>query len=296
MDTDDNRAVYQRFVSEVLEQGHVELADELVADNVVSHAPMPEQLPGREGLKHALRKFQAAFSNLRIEVRDMIAEGDKVVGHFTVSAVHSGDFMGMAATGENIKYDEMAIVRFEHGKIAEHWSVADTFAMLQKIGATRRVEPEVDTHPNLIPVAQTEVIKKFFSDYAERFNRSLSGQPVDTKAVASSFADHFVEASPNGVNGGKNGRMFRWTIPGGFAHYRKIGTTRMDIDDIEVESIDPMHALAKVRWDSRYEKDGKSDRIEFDVTYLIHFEGATPKIFAYITGDEERVLKEHGLS
>ncbi len=297
MDTDENRAIYERFVREVLENGHLERADELVAQDVVSHSPMPEQLPGRDGFKQSLRQFHAALSELRIEIRDMIAEGPKVVGYFRVSAKHTGNFMGIAATGERVEYDEMAIVRIERGVIVEHWSVADMFDMLQKIGAAKRVEAVVqDTYPNLIPLAQAEVIKQFFDEYADRFNRSLAGEPVETRAVADSFADHFVEASPAGVNGGKNGRMFRWTIPGGFAHYRKIGTTQMNVENVEVETIDPMHALAKVKWDSRYEKDGKRDRIEFDVTYLLHFENAKPKIFAYITGDEERVLKDHGLS
>lgn len=296
MDIQENRAIYERFVREVIEQGHVELIDELVSENVVSHSPMPGQTPGREGLKHSFRQFHAAFANLRIEIRDVIAEGEKVVGYFTVSGVHHGDFMGIPATGENIQYDEMAIVRIDGGKIAEHWSVADTFAMLQKIGATKKVEPEYDTHPNLIPIAQAQVIKQFFSEYAERFNRSLAGEHVEARDVATSFADHFVEASPAGVNGGKNGMLFRWLIPAGMAHYKKIGTTSMTIENVEVETIDPMHAMAKVHWDSSYEKDGKSDHIEFDVTYLLHFEGAKPKIFAYITGDEEKVLKEHGLS
>jgi steroid delta-isomerase-like uncharacterized protein len=296
MDSQENRAIYERFVREVIEQGHVERIDELVAEDVVSHSPVPGQTPGREGLKHSFRLFHAAFADLRIETRDVITEGEKVVGYFTVSGMHQGDFMGIPATGENIQYDEMAIVRIDGGKIAEHWSVADTYAMLQKISATKKVEPAIDTHPNLIPIAQAQVIKQFFDEYAERFNRSLAGEHVEARDVAGSFADHFVEASPAGVNGGKNGMLFRWLIPAGMAHYKKIGTTSMNIENVDVETIDPMHALAKVHWDSSYEKDGKSDRIEFDVTYLLHFEGAKPKIFAYITGDEERILKEHGLS
>jgi predicted ester cyclase len=296
MNTPENRAIHERFVREVIEQGQLERIDDLVSENAMSHSPMPGQAPGREGLKHSFRQFHAAFGNRRVEIRDVIAEGDKVVGYFTVSAVHQGDFMGIPATGENIQYDEMAIVRIEGGKITEHWAVADTFAMLQKIGATKRVEPVVDTHPNLIPIAQAQVIKQFFDEYAERFNRSLAGEHIEARDVAGSFAEHFVEASPAGVNGGKNGMLFRWLIPAGMAHYKKIGTTRMNIDNVDVETIDPMHALAKVHWDSSYEKDGKSEHIEFDVTYLLHFEGAKPKIFAYITGDEAKILREHGLS
>jgi hypothetical protein len=140
-------------------------------------------------------------------------------------------------------------------------------------------------------------VGEFFEQYAERFNRSLAGEKVEAKEVAESFADHFVEAGPGGVNGGKNGLLFRMMIPRGFAHYRKIGTTQMKVAALSVEPIDDRHVLAKVHWDSRYrKKDGSDDRIEFDVTYLLHFEDGEPKIFAYITGDEERILKEHGLS
>lgn len=295
--TSENGAIYQRFVREVLEHGQIELVDEFVSENVLSHAPMPGQPPGREGVKQGFRQFHDAFSNVQIDIRDVIAEANKVVGHFTVSAVHDGEFMGIPASGQHVKYDEMAIVRMESGKIVEHWSVADTFEMLQKMGAAKFVEPIAEnTHPDLIPLAQAQVIKKFFREYADRFNRSLHGESVDAGEVAGSFAKHFVEASPAGVSAAKNGTLFRWMIPNGFARYRKIGTTNMSIDNIEVESIDLMHALAKVHWESDYEKDGKRDHIAFDVTYLLQFEGSKPKIFAYITGDEEKVLKEHGLS
>jgi hypothetical protein len=150
--------------------------------------------------------------------------------------------------------------------------------------------------PTELPAEQSRRVAAFFADYADRFNRSLAGQEVDPKEVAKSFARHFVEASPAGVHGGKNGLLFRWMIPRGFAHYRKIGTTRMHVTDIALDALDPLHALAKVHWEARYmKKDGVHERIDFDVTYLLHFEHGEPKIFAYITGDEQGMLREHGL-
>jgi predicted ester cyclase len=272
MSTHENRAIYERFVREVLEQGNLAAIDELVAESA------------REAITHELRAFHAAFADRTLTVRDTVAEADKVVGHFGVSALHQGDFLGMAATGERIEYSGMSFARLEHGKIAEHRSVHDT-------------EPLRSAQPSLLELAQKDVARRFFAEYADRFNRSLAGEHVDAREVADSFADHFVEASPTGVNGGKNGMLFRWIIPSGFAHYRKLGTTSMNIENVEVETIDPMHALAKVHWDSSYtKKDGEHDHIEFDVTYLLHFQGAKPKIFAYITGDEEKVLRDHGLS
>jgi predicted ester cyclase len=296
MSTEENRAAYERFCQEVLVQGRLDAIDELVDASVVSHSPFPGQAPGRAGFRQAFAQFRAAFDGLRFTVRDIVAGGEKVVGYFTVTGVHRREFLGFAATGKTISYDEMVIVRIANGKIVEHWSVADTLAMMQALQGAGEIATQSTPHSEAMPETQLEQVKAFFARYAERFNRSLAGEKVDPKDVAESFAKHFVEASPSGVAGGKNGLVFRWMIPRGFAHYKKLGTTQMEIADLVIEPLDALHALAKVRWDSRYQKkDGTGDRIEFDVTYLLHFEGGEPKIFAYITGDEERILREHGL-
>jgi predicted ester cyclase len=294
---EENRAAYDRFCQEVLVRGELEAIDELVDPAVVSHSPFPGQAPGREGFKQALAQFRAAFADIQLAVRAIVAGDDRVVGHFSVTAVHRGEFMGIPATGKTVAYDEMAIVRFEGGRIVEHWSVADTLAMMQTLGAVREASPRVETPAPPLSDAQLARVKSFFASYAERFNRSLQGEKVVVDDVAGSFASHFVEASPTGVHGGKNGLLFRWMIPRGVAHYKKIGTRQMRIAGLEVEALDPLHALAKVHWDSRYTKrDGSGARIAFDVTYLLHFEDGEPKIFAYIAGDEERALREHGIS
>ena len=142
-----------------------------------------------------------------------------------------------------------------------------------------------------------ERLERFFADYAERFNRALAEPPVvDVEGTAAAFAGCFVEASPRGVTCGKNDDTFRATIPQGAEFYRSIGTTSMRITSLEVTPLDGYHTMAKVRWDSRYrKKDGREERIEFDVIYLVQTLGDTTKISAYITGDEQKALREKGL-
>lgn len=296
---EQNRAAYERFCHEVLVQGNLDVIDQLVDVLVVSHAGFPGQAPGREGFKAAFAQFRAAFPELQVSIRDILSAGEKLVGYFGVTGVHRGELFGIPATGKTVSYDEMVIVRFADGLIVEHWAVADTLAMMQALGAVSPAPPARAKRSagSALPEPQVERVKAFFARYADRFNRSLEGESVDPKDVADSFASHFVGATPAGVSGGKNGLLFRWMIPRGFAHYKNIGTRSMDITDLALEAIDPQHALAKVRWDSRYTKgDGSDDRIEFEVTYLLHFEEGDPKIFAYISGDEERILREHGVS
>jgi hypothetical protein len=145
---------------------------------------------------------------------------------------------------------------------------------------------------------QAAVIRRFFAAYARRTNNALRARPkVDIPAVRRAFADYFVEASPAGVFGGKNGLRFRLLIPRGFAFYRKIGATSMEVSSLRVTRLDPLHFLARVGWDTRYvTRKGARKRIRFTNLYLLHFHKGKPQIFAYITGDEQKVLRQHGLT
>jgi steroid delta-isomerase-like uncharacterized protein len=130
-----NKSVCKRFFEELHNKGNLEIIYELVDPNVVSHDPFPGQAQGAQGLKETMKIFRTAFPDLRVEVNDTIAEGDKVMNKFTVTGTHKGEFMNMAPTGKKISYEEVVILRLENGKIVEHWAVADALALMQQIGA-----------------------------------------------------------------------------------------------------------------------------------------------------------------
>jgi hypothetical protein len=142
-----------------------------------------------------------------------------------------------------------------------------------------------------------EKLKVFFAEYAARFNRSLADKPeYDIEATAGAFANFFIEASPLGVNCGHNDDEFRAMIPKGFEFYRSIGTRSMKIPSLSITPLDDYHSMVKVHWAAQYEKqDGSEKRIEFDVYYFLQMIDDKTRIFAYITGDEQKVLRENGL-
>lgn len=146
-------------------------------------------------------------------------------------------------------------------------------------------------------INHTTQLDKFFADYEARMNRALAEPPeIDVEATASAFADCFVEASPAGVNCGQNNAEFRERIPKGMAFYRSIGTKSMTITSTEVTPVDAYHMMVRAHWKAEYaKKDGSEDTINFDVVYFVQTLNDTPKIFAYITGDEQQAYKEHGL-
>ena len=138
-------------------------------------------------------------------------------------------------------------------------------------------------------------IDAFFADYEKLFNRSLK-EEVDVEKTVKSFAGCFVEASPAGIICGNNDDEFRKRIPKGYEFYKSIGTQSMTIQSKKITALDELHQMTKVDWSAGYrKKDGKEEVIDFSVLYFTQLQKGEPKIFAYITGDEQKVLKERGL-
>jgi len=130
----EHKVIFRRIYDEVFNQGILATVDELVAEEVIEHAPGPTQGPGREGFKHFVLSFRRAFPDLRITVEDLIAEGDRAVARITIRGTHHGDFMGIAPTGRAICITETNILRFQEGKIVEHWGNGDDLGLLQQLG------------------------------------------------------------------------------------------------------------------------------------------------------------------
>jgi steroid delta-isomerase-like uncharacterized protein len=138
MAVSDNVSVVRRWTAEGFGQGRVELADELVAEDFVNHNPVPGQVPGREGLKAAVRGLRTAFPDLSVHEDDVIADGDKVVLRDTISGTHGGPFAGIPPTDRPVTINRIAIFRVVDGRITESWNVVDMLGALQQLGAAPR--------------------------------------------------------------------------------------------------------------------------------------------------------------
>jgi|SRR5579859_5036238 len=130
-----NKALMKRFIADY-QTGYDEATlVELVAEDVVDHTPMPGLPPGRPGVKAIFDLFHAAFEGFRAEVHDMVAEGDKLVTRKSFHGKHTGDFLGIPATGAQVRIDLIDIVRIRDGRIVEHWNVVDQLGLLRQLGA-----------------------------------------------------------------------------------------------------------------------------------------------------------------
>ena len=133
MSTEQNKAI-RRQAYEAVNQKNLDALDEVTASDVINHSARPGQAPGLEGVKQLFSSLHAAFPDFRIDVEDMIAEGDKVVARVTGSGTHQGEFMGIAPTGNRVELSAIDIARIAEGKIVEHWSNSDQLGMMRQLG------------------------------------------------------------------------------------------------------------------------------------------------------------------
>lgn len=138
-------------------------------------------------------------------------------------------------------------------------------------------------------------VRKLFERYESFFKRSLGGD-IDTDEVASLYASDFIAASPAGVMAGKNDDQFKKAMSQGYAHYRAIGTKEMRMRNIRLSPIDEHHCVAHVAWTATYARQDQADvAIDFDVHYFIQKLDGKPKVFGWVSGDEQGLLRKHGI-
>jgi len=76
------------------------------------------------------------FSEHRIKITDLVAEGDKVAIRIATSGVHTGEWEGVPPTGRSWTNTGMAFLRVEGGKVVECEPLFDELGHLKQLGAT----------------------------------------------------------------------------------------------------------------------------------------------------------------
>lgn len=131
--SEENKATYSRAWNELVNQGNLDIVDELFAPNYVFHDPhFP--MSGREELKGFATALRQGFSDIRFTIDDMISEGDEVLKRFTLTGAHTGDFMGIPPSGKRLTLTGLTLGRLANGQIIEDWEGADWLGWQQQLG------------------------------------------------------------------------------------------------------------------------------------------------------------------
>lgn len=134
--SEENKALVRRYL-EAIDSNDADdwdVLDEFLASDFVSHGGLPPGIsPDREGVKEVAELFRHATPGRHVIV-DQIAEGDRVVTRIRGYGKHTGDHLGIPASGKDVEVEGVAIHRIQNGKITEHWALVDMATFLQQSG------------------------------------------------------------------------------------------------------------------------------------------------------------------
>jgi predicted ester cyclase len=129
-----NKRTIRTVREEAMRKGKLDKLDRLYTDDYVYHGiPMLGDLRGPTAFKELVRGFIDAVSEFQEKVEDQVAEGDKVVTRLSGRGRHTGELMGAAPTGNEIRWTALIMSRFVGGKIAEEWAEFDALSFSQQL-------------------------------------------------------------------------------------------------------------------------------------------------------------------
>ena len=124
---DHNRDVARTALEDVCARGDMDLASKCYAEDFTDHVGGLEY-EGLDGVRRSTALYRALFDDLRFEVVDQVAEGDRVASRFVLSGVNRG---------RRVRLWGIVISRLRDGRIVEDWASFDGVELLRQLGVWR---------------------------------------------------------------------------------------------------------------------------------------------------------------
>jgi steroid delta-isomerase-like uncharacterized protein len=130
---DGKRAVLDALRAMAGEEDADTLARRTVTEDFQYHSARSGVKQGHEGFADSVRALRRGFPDFRIEVDDVVAEGDRVVVRTCFTGTNDGPFAG-PPTGRCVRMAQVHVFRLREGRIADHWTCMDELGALVQLG------------------------------------------------------------------------------------------------------------------------------------------------------------------
>lgn len=107
-----------------------------IAPDFVRHDPgLNFTVRGPEGVARLGEVLHGGVTEMTLPIDEVVAEGDRVLVRLRFRGRHTGDLMGLPASGRSIDIAVMDLFRIVDGRLVEHWALLDNLGMLKQVGA-----------------------------------------------------------------------------------------------------------------------------------------------------------------
>ena len=127
---------YSNIWEVAVNEGRVNILDSAYVDDAVLHT-VPE-IKGKANAKAYYENYVVGFSERQFIIKEIFADGDKLVKYWQFKGKHTGTFFGIPATGKKVDVIGCTIVKMKDGKIAEEQDFMDNLEFMQQIGLIPR--------------------------------------------------------------------------------------------------------------------------------------------------------------
>ena len=126
-----------RWFEEVWNKKREEAIDEMLSEDTVHHGLGDQPVRGIENYKNFYRTFITAFPDIRVEVMDVMTDGEKISARYVARATHAGEGLGFAPTQKQVEFTGMGICTMKDGKFVEVWNQVDFMNMYSQLGVLK---------------------------------------------------------------------------------------------------------------------------------------------------------------
>ncbi len=134
MNPEANKAIVRRYL-EAWGRGDTKTLEQMLHPEAITHVSATNVEQSMTFEPYACATWFAGFPDTVLEIEKLVAEGDSVSAYWVITATHTAEFMGMPATGKQVKFGGLEINRVADSKIVEIWRLSDTSGLMAQLEA-----------------------------------------------------------------------------------------------------------------------------------------------------------------
>ena len=134
MSVEEQNAVVHRWI-EAWNRQDLDAVEDLLAPDYVRHDANLPDVNGPKAQLQFIAGVFSAFPDFHVQAEQLITQDDHVVVRASLWGTHQGDFLGVPATGREVRFESVEVFRLDGGKVAEQWVVMNALGLFQQLGA-----------------------------------------------------------------------------------------------------------------------------------------------------------------
>lgn len=135
--SEQNRKLAGEIFETLWNRGDLTAASRLFATDYKGHDPSDSMFGssnGIDGVRHFVETFRTASSDLHFDVVEIVAQNDVAMVMWNGRGTHTGEFFGMAPTGNKVQTSGVVVYRIAQGKAVEGWHCWNSNDIFEQLG------------------------------------------------------------------------------------------------------------------------------------------------------------------